>query len=209
MPRHQVGRPEGDHDNRRARIPGTACEQPLNDTAQRAVAADADHRAHTAEADQRLVRDLVRLLDERVNRKPGGSQALLDPHGHRPGAAATRDRIHKQQNLFHTADPTGMMLSMKFDNWRQQFDFIDSVMKSVSGISDPQEMVNLYGDAIDQLFPVDDWMAVSRRGLEFPAYRITRSSRYDRDFNPWKQRDELPILRGGLLGEIAYANKPW
>lgn len=83
------------------------------------------------------------------------------------------------------------------------------MMKSVSGISDPQEMVNVYGDAVDHLFPVDDWMAVSRRGLEFPSYRITRSSKYDRDFNPWKQRDELPILSGGLLGEVVYGNKPY
>jgi len=97
---------------------------------------------------------------------------------------------------------------MKFDNWRDEFNYVDKMMKSVSGISDPQEMFNLYGDAVDGLFPVDDWMAVSRRGVEFPYYRITRSSRYDRDFNPWKQRGELPILSGGLLGEIAYGNRP-
>jgi hypothetical protein len=43
-------------------------------------------------------------------------------------------------------------------------------------------MVDLYGDAVDYLVPVDDWMAVSRRGLELPNYRITRSSKYARDF---------------------------
>ncbi len=150
----------------------------------------------------------MRRLDKRANHESGDAQPLFDPQRGRAGTPATGNRIHKEKYLFHASDPTGMMVRMKFDNWRQQFDFIDTVMKSVSGITDPQDMVNLYGDAIDQLFPVDDWMAVSRRGLESPCYRITRSSRYEKDFNPWKQRDQLPILRGGLLGEIAYSNKP-
>jgi sigma-B regulation protein RsbU (phosphoserine phosphatase) len=50
---------------------------------------------------------------------------------------------------------------------------------------------------------------VSRRGLDSGRYRITRSSRYQRDFNPWKQRDQIPVFSGGLLAEIAYANKPY
>ena len=32
--------------------------------------------------------------------------------------------------------------------------------------------------------------------------------RFTEDLNPWTQRERLPRLKGGLLGEIAYANKP-
>jgi len=44
--------------------------------------------------------------------------------------------------------------------------------------------------------------------VEPPFYLVTRSSRFEEHFNPWTQRDRLPRLSGGLLGEIAYANRP-
>jgi sigma-B regulation protein RsbU (phosphoserine phosphatase) len=37
---------------------------------------------------------------------------------------------------------------------------------------------------------------------------ITRSTRFTEHLNPWTQRDRLPKMAGGLLGELAYANRP-
>ena len=51
-------------------------------------------------------------------------------------------------------------------------------------------------------------MAVSRRDLEPPQYRITRSSLWKEEINPWKERDRLPLLEGGLLGELVYGDEP-
>ncbi len=70
-------------------------------------------------------------------------------------------------------------------------------------------MVELYGDAVDKWYPVEEWMSLSRRGLEHPEYRITRSSRLPQDINPWKERHRLPLLRGGFLAEVLYSDRPW
>ncbi len=51
-------------------------------------------------------------------------------------------------------------------------------------------------------------MSVSRRDVDPPGYLVTRSSRFAEDINPWTQRDRLPRLSGGILGEVAYANAP-
>lgn len=92
--------------------------------------------------------------------------------------------------------------------WPEELAIIDNVMKTVSDIKDPEEMVRLYWDGIGGLVPGDHYLALSRRGVEPPTYLITRSSRFKEHFNPWTQRDRLPRMAGGLLGEIAYADKP-
>ena len=56
--------------------------------------------------------------------------------------------------------------------------------------------------------PSDRWLSLSRRGLEFPRYRITRSSTWTEVVNPWKQKDRLPLLEGGLLGDLLYGDEP-
>ena len=41
-----------------------------------------------------------------------------------------------------------------------------------------------------------------------PQYRITRSSTWAEDVNPWRRSDRLPLLEGGLLGELIYGDEP-
>jgi sigma-B regulation protein RsbU (phosphoserine phosphatase) len=69
-------------------------------------------------------------------------------------------------------------------------------------------MVKNYGTRMQQLLPRDGWLALSRRELAPPQYRITRSSRWDEEINPWKQKDKLPLLDGGVLCELLYSNEP-
>lgn len=88
-------------------------------------------------------------------------------------------------------------------------EIIDRTMKTISGITDPSAVVEAYWDGIGDLWPIDDYVSVSRRNVEAPFYLITRSSRFTEHLDPWTQRDRLPKLSGGLLGEIAYANKPF
>jgi len=92
--------------------------------------------------------------------------------------------------------------------WREELEIIDRTMKAISGVSDPEELVDVYWENIGELLPIHDYVAVSRRDVEPPFYLVTRSSRFEEHFNPWTQRDRLPRLSGGLLGEIAYANRP-
>ena len=58
------------------------------------------------------------------------------------------------------------------------------------------------------MMPSDRWISLSRRGLEPPRYRITRSSTWSEPVNPWKEKDKLPLLEGGLLGELIYGDEP-
>jgi phosphoserine phosphatase RsbU/P len=92
--------------------------------------------------------------------------------------------------------------------WTEELDIVDRTMKAISSIVDPEELVHVYWNGIGELIGVGDYVALSRRGQEYPYYLITRSSRFSEHFNPWTQRDRLPRLSGGLLGEWAYANKP-
>lgn len=92
--------------------------------------------------------------------------------------------------------------------WREELEIVDRTMRAISGVSDPEEMVHTYWENIGDLVAVENYVAVSRRGVEPPAYLVTRSSRFTEEFNPWTQRDRLPRLSGGLLGELAYANRP-
>lgn len=92
--------------------------------------------------------------------------------------------------------------------WQEELEIIDRTMKSISGITDPDKLVQEYWDGVGDLWPISDYLALSRRGVEPPKFLITRSSRFVEHFNPWTQREKLPVLEGGLLGEIAFADKP-
>ncbi|MCE9590075.1 MAG: PP2C family protein-serine/threonine phosphatase [Planctomycetes bacterium] len=92
--------------------------------------------------------------------------------------------------------------------WREELEIVDRTMKAISGVTDPEELVNVYWDSISELIPVFEYVALSRRHVEPPYYLVTRSSRFTEHFNPWTQRDRLPKLNGGLLGELAFANRP-
>ncbi|HEV8290891.1 MAG TPA: PP2C family protein-serine/threonine phosphatase [Tepidisphaeraceae bacterium] len=92
--------------------------------------------------------------------------------------------------------------------WQEELAIIDHTMKAISDVTDPETFVNIYYNNIGALIPANDYVSVSRRNVPPPFYLITRSSRFKEHFNPWTQRDRLPRLSGGLLGEIVYANEP-
>jgi sigma-B regulation protein RsbU (phosphoserine phosphatase) len=92
--------------------------------------------------------------------------------------------------------------------WEHVLQVVDRTMKAISGVTDPEQLVEVYWKNIGELVTVDDYVSVSRRNVEPPYFLITRSSRFREHFNPWTQRDRLPRMSGGILGEIAYANRP-
>ena len=44
--------------------------------------------------------------------------------------------------------------------------------------------------------------------FQAPWYRITRSTHWKEDIDPWKEPDRLPLLSGGLLAELIYGDEP-
>ncbi len=85
---------------------------------------------------------------------------------------------------------------------------IVEMMREMSRHTDPQQMVNAYRTRVRSLYRTDGTVAVSRRELASPWYRVTRSSRWSSDVNPWRDRDKLPLLDRGILGELLYSEEP-
>jgi len=93
-------------------------------------------------------------------------------------------------------------------DWEERLATVVATMREMSLQDDPQAVVRSYGARVRQLLPVDRWLSISRRGLEAPSYRITRSSTWTDEINPWKEKDRLPLLQGGLLADLIYGNQP-
>lgn len=83
-----------------------------------------------------------------------------------------------------------------------------AMMREMSRQTDPQEMVRAYGQSVRRLVASDGFLALSRRGLEAPWVKITRSSRWPEDVNPWTQADRLPVIKGGLLSDLIHEGEP-
>jgi sigma-B regulation protein RsbU (phosphoserine phosphatase) len=98
--------------------------------------------------------------------------------------------------------------SENYGDWQQRLDVIVEMMRDMSRHTDPQEMVRSFGVRVRQLIPTDGRMSLSRRGLSAPWFRITRSHRWRETVNPWKEKDRLPLLKGGLLAKLLYSDQP-
>ncbi|HVU88188.1 MAG TPA: GAF domain-containing SpoIIE family protein phosphatase [Pirellulales bacterium] len=92
--------------------------------------------------------------------------------------------------------------------WQERLEYVVAMMREMSGAKDPQKMVEAYAARVRKLLPGDRWMAISRRGLEPPKYRITRSSIWPRHINPWKEQELLPVYDRGLLQRLLYEGEP-
>jgi sigma-B regulation protein RsbU (phosphoserine phosphatase) len=93
-------------------------------------------------------------------------------------------------------------------DWRERLAFIVETMRDMSRQTDPQAMVRAYATRMRQVMPTDRTVSLSRRDFEPPRYRITRSSLWKEEINPWQDKDRLPVLSGGLLGELIYGDEP-
>jgi len=93
-------------------------------------------------------------------------------------------------------------------DWRKRLDVIVATMREMSRQTDPQAMVRAYATKVRQIYPANSFLALSRRDLPFPKYRITRCSQWADDINPWKEKHRLPVLEGGILGELLYGEIP-
>jgi sigma-B regulation protein RsbU (phosphoserine phosphatase) len=93
-------------------------------------------------------------------------------------------------------------------DWEERLKSIIDAMREMSLQTDPVEMVKAYGSRVRQWMPADRWISLSRRGLDAPEYRITRSSTWTRTIDPWHQKELLPRFSGGLLADLIYGNEP-
>jgi sigma-B regulation protein RsbU (phosphoserine phosphatase) len=92
--------------------------------------------------------------------------------------------------------------------WQARLAQVVETMREMSRQTDPQEMNRAYRARMRHLLPLDGVVSLSRRGLTAPRFRVTRSSRWKEEINPWKEQHRLPLLEGGLLAELIYADEP-
>jgi sigma-B regulation protein RsbU (phosphoserine phosphatase) len=95
----------------------------------------------------------------------------------------------------------------KANDWQERLSLIEDLMRDMSRHTDPQAMARSYGERVRQLLPVIRRISLSRRGLSYPHYRVTRSTTWAEEIDPWKEKHRLPLLAGGLLAELIYADK--
>lgn len=93
-------------------------------------------------------------------------------------------------------------------DWQKRLAVIVDTMREISRQTDPQAMVRTYGARMRELVPADRRISLSRRDLTYPRFRITRSTTWHEEINPWKEKDRLPLLEGGLLAELIYGDQP-
>jgi sigma-B regulation protein RsbU (phosphoserine phosphatase) len=93
-------------------------------------------------------------------------------------------------------------------SWEERLKDVYELMRDMSMRTDPQDMVRAYGERVGKIIDMDRRLSLSRRGLSAPAFYITRDSAIESTVNPWKEKDRLTLLRGGLLAELIYSGRP-
>ena len=87
-------------------------------------------------------------------------------------------------------------------------DQVVDMMRAMSRMTDPQEVVRDYGRRMRTILPSDGRLSLSRRDLSPPWFRITRSHLMSPDLNPWQHQDQLPIFDSGILSQLIHAGEP-
>jgi phosphoserine phosphatase RsbU/P len=85
---------------------------------------------------------------------------------------------------------------------------IDRLVREMSHLDDPDRLIRVFGEQSGALFQHDGLVTISRRGLDAPRFRVTRSWRWREAVNPWAEAERLPVLEGGLLSRLLYAGTP-
>jgi sigma-B regulation protein RsbU (phosphoserine phosphatase) len=103
---------------------------------------------------------------------------------------------------------TSHLLSPEVLDSRRRLDLIVDTMREISRQTDPQVIAKIYGQRMRQLMPIGAYVSLSRRDLTAPRFRITRSSLWKQEVNPWKEKDRLPLFSGGLLADLIWGDEP-
>ena len=96
----------------------------------------------------------------------------------------------------------------RHSEWERRLHEVTEMMRQMSSEDDPQEMVKHYRERANRIFPVDAYVSLSRRDLDFPFFRVTRASTWDEELDPWKHNDKLPVYDRGLFQELLYTGLP-
>jgi sigma-B regulation protein RsbU (phosphoserine phosphatase) len=84
---------------------------------------------------------------------------------------------------------------------------LDDLVRELSFQDEPDRLVRAFSRQADLFHDVDAMVTANNRGLEPPAYRISRSWRWREIIDPYTEAHRLPVFDRGLLGDLLYAGK--
>jgi sigma-B regulation protein RsbU (phosphoserine phosphatase) len=90
--------------------------------------------------------------------------------------------------------------------WQERLAFYVETAREMSRQTEPQRMVEAYGNRMRALSPYSGSVSLSRRGLTRPDVRVTRASIWSKDVNPWTA-DSPVIHRGGLFSRLIWSDE--
>ena len=90
--------------------------------------------------------------------------------------------------------------------WRDRLDYIVETMRQVSRHTEAAAMVRTYQSRMRGA-NFSRMLSLSRRGVTPPKFVLARDTSWSVQPDPWKEREKLPVMEGGYLGELAYANE--
>ncbi len=87
------------------------------------------------------------------------------------------------------------------------------LVEDLSRADDPQDVLRTFGEGIRKVRPIHAYLSLSTRGLGPGQFKITRylpgfTERELEPSDPWSNWHKLPVLSGGLLGQIVEAGAP-
>ncbi|MFP6581867.1 MAG: PP2C family protein-serine/threonine phosphatase [Candidatus Hydrogenedentota bacterium] len=80
-------------------------------------------------------------------------------------------------------------------------------VKALSSTDDPREMVQVFGEEVGSLLERDASLSMTRRHVPAPQFQISRYSEWEEPIDPWLDPDKLPVLEGGILGDLIFNNR--
>lgn len=85
---------------------------------------------------------------------------------------------------------------------------VDLLKVTSSYHDDPQQSVLAYASRIRKWSAADRVVSISRRNLEAPLVRITRSTTWQRAVDPWREGDALPVFDSGFFSKVIHEGEP-
>jgi sigma-B regulation protein RsbU (phosphoserine phosphatase) len=85
---------------------------------------------------------------------------------------------------------------------------LDALVRELSVQEDAEQLLRVFDRQAEMVLRRDGVVTLTRRDLEPPCYRITRSWRWKEDSSFATDGQRVPPASGGLLGQLLYAGKP-
>ena len=123
-----------------------------------------------------------------------------------PNPASTTDALQPHADAVSRGLGESVPLNFRELPWQERLSHIVDTMRAVSKETDPQAMVRAYATRMRGSLEPGHTLSLSRRGLQYPFVRITRSTLWPQQLDPWANTAKLPIIKGGLLAELLYGD---